>query len=92
MVLIKYSGKYVKIYFNMKITCLSCSRRFCLSSPKVLLPFQGALADLWFSFGCCGNIVNPSSLSLGVVFIPGICFFILRYFLLTLATLGIFLF
>ena len=22
-VLIKYSGKYVKIYFNMKITCLS---------------------------------------------------------------------
>ena len=22
MVLIKYSGKYVKIYFNMKITCL----------------------------------------------------------------------
>ena len=21
MVLIKYSGKYVKIYFNMKITC-----------------------------------------------------------------------
>ena len=23
-VLIKYSGKYVKIYFNMKITCNSC--------------------------------------------------------------------
>ena len=46
---------------------------FLLSSPKVLLPFQGALANFWFSFGCCGNIVNPSSLSLGVFLLPGIC-------------------
>ena len=44
---------------------------------------------------CCGNIVNPSSLSLGVFLIPGIClrlcFLILRYFLLTIVTLGNFL-
>ena len=44
---------------------------------------------------CCGNIVNPSSLSLGVFLIPGIClrlcFFILPYFLLTIVTLGNFL-
>ena len=30
MVLIKYSGKYVKIYFNMKITFVSSTSTFFL--------------------------------------------------------------
>ena len=77
--------------------CLSCSRSFCFSYPKVRFLFQGAWADFCFLLCCCGNIVNPSSFSLGVFLIPGIClrlrFFILQYFfLVTLATLGNFLF
>ena len=36
MVLIKYSGKYVKIYFNMKITyfCFSLASLACVMSPR----------------------------------------------------------
>ena len=39
--------------------CLSCSRSFCLSSPKVLLPFQGALADFWFSLVAAAILLTP---------------------------------
>ena len=46
MVLIKYSGKYVKIYFNMKITffdyCKPPNRRFCplkIEIPPILMKF-----------------------------------------------------
>ena len=56
------------------LICMSVMfEEFFWSSSKVLFPFQGALANFWFSFGCCGNIVNPSSLLLGVFLLPGIC-------------------
>ena len=34
MVLIKYSGKYVKIYFNMKITFSDC---FCKKKKIIII-------------------------------------------------------
>ena len=40
--LIKYSGKYVKIYFNMKITYFSCSH----SSMAVPLRSEGLASVL----------------------------------------------
>ena len=47
MVLIKYSGKYVKIYFNMKITCFSFIIVFMQvrlhwdsASPRGTLPYM----------------------------------------------------
>ena len=58
MVLIKYSGKYVKIYFNMKITCFVFSQ-LTFYTKKLYSLFFTTIIFYYFSAYLMGISSNP---------------------------------